>query len=87
MNEMKSFGKLIPVFFLLLTFAACEPIDPEQGNEDHNGNLNLRIISVRPWVSAAVPVSGGLERITPGMRFTAAHRTPSGGRTSPWRLH
>ena len=40
----------------------------------------LRIISVRPWVCAAVPVSGGLDRISPGMRFTAEHRARPGER-------
>ena len=32
--------------------------------------LRLRVISVRPWVSAAVPVADGIRRLTPGMRFT-----------------
>ena len=30
---MKTFGKLIPLLFLLLAFAACEPVEPEQGND------------------------------------------------------
>jgi hypothetical protein len=47
--------------------------------------LVLRIVSVRPWVCAAVPVSGGIDKITPGMRFTAEHRARPGERISPLR--
>ena len=39
-----------------------------------NRDLELRIISVRPWVSAAVPVRGNLDLMTPGMVFGASRR-------------
>ncbi len=45
----------------------------------------LRIVSVRPWVCAAVPVSGKIDKIAPGMRFTAEHRARPGERISPLR--
>ena len=38
---------------------------------ERNPSLRLRVISVRPWVSAAVPVSGTADPLTPGMPFTA----------------
>ena len=35
---MNTFQKLIPFLFLLLAFVACDPIDPEQGNEEQKSN-------------------------------------------------
>ena len=40
----------------------------------NNRDLELRIISVRPWVSAAVPVRGNLDLMTPGMVFGASRK-------------
>lgn len=51
----------------------------------NDGEIVLRIVSVRPWVCAAMPVSGGMEKISPGMRFTAEHRARPGERISPLR--
>ena len=38
----------------------------------------LRVISVRPWVCAAVPVRGGMAQVVPGMELTFAHRALPG---------
>ena len=55
--------------------------------QDRGGSgQSLRIVSVRPWVSAAVPVGGNAEQITPGMRFTVEHRAQPGERISPLRM-
>ena len=43
-----------------------------------DGRLRLRVISVRPWVCAAVPIGGNAEAFTPGMEFTIAHRAAPG---------
>ncbi|MBQ7207481.1 MAG: hypothetical protein IJS01_06740 [Lentisphaeria bacterium] len=54
---------------------------------DRDGSgQSLRIVSVRPWVSAAVPVQGDAGRIAPGMRFTVEHRARSDERISPLRM-
>lgn len=37
---------------------------------ERDPSLRLRVISVRPWVSAAAPVSGTAAALTPGMPFT-----------------
>ena len=47
------------------------------------GFLRLRVISVRPWVCAAVPVGGSAENFTPGMEFTIAHRAAPGEGVRP----
>lgn len=54
-----------------------------QGKSD--SRLKLRIVSVRPWVSAAVPVDGRMDEITPGMTFSAAHRVSPGEGIRPLR--
>ena len=43
-----------------------------------DGLLRLRVISVRPWVCAAVPIGVSAEPFTPGMEFTIAHRAAPG---------
>ena len=43
-----------------------------------DGRLRLRVISVRPWVCAAVPIGVSAEPFTPGMEFTIAHRAAPG---------
>lgn len=48
-----------------------------------DGRLRLRVISVRPWVCAAVPVSSSAEQFTPGMEFTIAHRARPGEGIQP----
>jgi cell shape-determining protein MreC len=48
-----------------------------------DSRLRLRIISVRPWVSAAVPVSCSADQFTPGMEFTIAHRANHGEGIQP----
>ena len=46
----------------------------------------LRVISVRPWVCAAVPVRGGISQVTPGMELTFAHRVSSGDGLRPFQM-
>jgi CubicO group peptidase (beta-lactamase class C family) len=55
---MKSFEKLFPVFLLLLAITACEPIDPDGGNEPSNAASMTRF---------TFPSS-----LNPGMRTTAS---------------
>ena len=43
-----------------------------------DSRLRLRVVSVRPWVCAAMPVGGSAEQFTPGMEFTIAHRANPG---------
>ena len=38
----------------------------------------LRVISIRPWVCAAVPVRGGISQVVPGMELTFSHRALPG---------
>lgn len=49
-----------------------------------DGRLRLRVISVRPWVCAAVPIGGNAENFTPGMEFTIAHRAAPGEGIRPF---
>ena len=49
-----------------------------------DGRLRLRVISVRPWVCAAVPIGGNTEAFTPGMEFTIAHRAAPGEGIRPF---
>lgn len=49
-----------------------------------DGRLRLRVISVRPWVCAAVPIGGNAEAFTPGMEFTIAHRAAPGEGIRPF---
>ena len=44
----------------------------------------LRVIAVRPWVCAAVPVSGSVAALTPGMAFTASHSVQPGEGIRPF---
>lgn len=46
-------------------------------SKQKNGLL-LRVISVRPWVCAAVPVRGSIAQVSPGMELTFAHRALPG---------
>jgi hypothetical protein len=45
----------------------------------------LRVISVRPWVCAAIAVKGGISQVVPGMELTFAHRVLTGEGLRPLR--
>ena len=51
----------------------------------NDSRLRLRVTAVRPWVCAAVPVSGSTEKMSPGMRFTVAHQAAPGEGIQPLR--